>query len=73
MTTPLIKPITRETSIIYKTKPLQITLVPRNAWASEPDDMIEFRIKGGRDKLRVKINDVFRFALRHAIARGKDG
>lgn len=68
MATKLDKPLTRETSLIHKMRPVLITLHPRSCQTSLADDALEFRLKGTRQSLRIRIEDVFRFAQNRAIS-----
>ncbi len=72
MATQLDKPITRETTVVYQTRPVLITLRPRGVDSVSADDLIEFRLKGTQQKIRITIENVFRYARQRAIAAGRN-
>lgn len=64
MTTKLDKPVTRETSVMHKARPVLVTLIPRSYETAVADDTIEFRLKGTQQKIRLTVEAALRFALR---------
>lgn len=71
MATKLDKPLTRETSMIHKMRPVLVTLLPSGRSSAEPsslaEDMIEFRLKGTQQTLRISVSGAYQAAMNRAI------
>lgn len=73
MATKLDKPLTRETNMIHKMRPVLITLLPRGGPKSDiglyllAEDMIEFRLKGTQQTLRISVSAAYQAAMNRAV------
>ena len=67
MATKLDKPIKRETSLVYKTRAVEVILHPRTDGSLEANETIEFHLKGTQERITVSLQEVFRSALRGGL------
>lgn len=67
MATKLDKPVKRETTIVYKTRLVEIILHPADRLNGEGNETLEFHLKGTRERITVILNEVFRSALRGGL------